>query len=114
MTLLAYTGLADARVLEARDLKTVGVEGFTKKTFRAGEAIEVDDEVATAIIEHPEVFGRGFTIVEDVEGVPETPARSVAAEDLQQTLDEAPSPTTEQEALELRADAPQPVKKKSR
>lgn len=58
MAKVTFTGPADIRELDSDDLKRhAGVEGFRKTSFRKGEAKDVDDAVAQALIEHPDVFG---------------------------------------------------------
>lgn len=58
---VVFTGapgsLTDARELSAPDLKKVGVEGFSKTTFRRGEVVEVEDDVADALVNNDEYFG---------------------------------------------------------
>lgn len=53
-----FTGRDDSRTLSANDLKKAGVEGFTKTTFARGEAVEVEREVAQALVEHEALFGQ--------------------------------------------------------
>jgi hypothetical protein len=60
-TTIAYTGRADIRVLNAEDLKRLGVEGFRKTEFKRNQEVEVDAEVAKALTEH-EVLGKQFTM----------------------------------------------------
>lgn len=57
MAQVKFTGRADARILSAADLAKAGVEGFTKREFRKGEAVEVDDTVAKALIDNSDIFG---------------------------------------------------------
>lgn len=63
MALIKYTGRAHVRSLAAADLKQHGVEGFSKTNFARGQATEVSDEVAEAIIGNPTVFGK-FEVAE--------------------------------------------------
>lgn len=57
MTVIKYTGPADFRVLASDDLKKTEVAGFRKTTFPRGVEVEVDAEVAQALINTPSLFG---------------------------------------------------------
>jgi len=60
MAHVKYTGRDDLRVLAANDLKKAGVEGFRSTEFAQGVAIEVDAEVAKALLdeENEAIFGK--------------------------------------------------------
>lgn len=53
------------RILAADDLKKAGVEGFTKRLFVNDTPVEVEDEHAKAILDHPELFGKFEEVKED-------------------------------------------------
>lgn len=67
MARIKYTGRADVRVLDADDLKKADVEGFRKTSFARGEAVEVDDAVATLLTDSEsfDVFGKFEAVSED-------------------------------------------------
>lgn len=50
------SGHTDVRTLDAADLQKAGVEGFRKTDFHRGEAVEVSDGVAKAILENADLF----------------------------------------------------------
>lgn len=75
----------DARELSSADLAQHGVEGFKKQTFRAGEAVEVDDAVAELLVNNPDVFG-SFEFAK---------GKDVEAED----AEDAPNSGTSQESV---------------
>lgn len=52
MTQIVYKGTSDYRELSAEDLKKANVEGFRKTSFAKGEPVEVDDAVATALVDN--------------------------------------------------------------
>ena len=56
-------GHVDVHTLAAEDLQKAGVEGFRKTDFPLDQAVEVSDEVARAILEDPDLFGK-FEAVE--------------------------------------------------
>lgn len=68
---IAWAGGTDVRTLNADDLAKAGVDLSNAKvqefTFPVRESVEVTNEVATAIMEHPEIFGR-FTMTEEDAG----------------------------------------------
>lgn len=70
----------DSRVLAAADLSKAGVEGFTKTTFIHGEAKDIDDAVAQALVNDPELFGLFATVAVATEltlfDVPEVKAKA--------------------------------------
>lgn len=87
----------DTRTLASEDLKKVGVEGFTKRDFVNGQEVEVDEEVATALLENGDLFGQ-FEAVEDgastldIEEETEAPAKvPAAAKNGTVTKEDAPS-----------------------
>lgn len=84
MAKVKYVGPMDTRELGAADFKKLGVEeGGKKMTFTQGEEVEVDDNIAEALM-HATMLPGEFEIVED-----------------------APEPKTEEEAAaQIEADAP--------
>lgn len=66
-----YNGPSHFRVLDAADLKKVGVEGFKKTSFPRGEEVEVDEAVAKGL---DELVPGEFSVVKD-EPKPATPAK---------------------------------------
>ena len=67
MKKVIYQGPADIRILTSDDVQQAGVEAgvFKKTEFFRNESVEVEDSVATALIENPDVFGK-FAIHEEV------------------------------------------------
>lgn len=74
MAYLKYTGTAHYRILDSADLKKFGVKGFRKTTWAMGEALEVDDSVAEALIDN---LGDEFDLVDEAEA----PEREVDQQD---------------------------------
>ena len=77
---IKYSDRSDARVLDADDLKRVGVEGFRKTMFPRGEAVEVDDAVGEMLLEAHEIFGK-FERVERDASSDEAKATKASAKD---------------------------------
>lgn len=80
MAKVSYNGPFDARRLVAADLKKAGVENFSATTFAQRELVEVPDDVATALLENPGLFGpfsrsedeSAVTLEEATDGTPQT------------------------------------------
>lgn len=63
-TQIAYVGRDDLRILAAADLhKVADITGFHKTSFAKGQPVEVDAEVAAALLGNPDLFGT-FAVVE--------------------------------------------------
>lgn len=62
---LRYKGTSDVRVLEAKDLDKLGVEGFRKTTFNRGETVEVPDEAAEQLLDHEWFTGEFEEVTDD-------------------------------------------------
>ncbi len=56
-TTIKFTGREDLRILGAADLKKAGVEDFRQTTFAQGEAVEVEANVAEALLGNSDLFG---------------------------------------------------------
>lgn len=78
---IKYSDRSDARVLDADDLKRVGVEGFRKTMFPRGEAVEVDDAVGEMLLESPEIFGKFERVERDAPSTDEAKAAKASAKD---------------------------------
>lgn len=72
MAKVKFVGRDDLRILDAADLKKAEVEGFRKTEFARFEAVEVSDEVAEALLDESEFFGK-FELVEEDEAPAEEP-----------------------------------------
>ena len=59
---ITFNGPEDVRILGKADFDKAGVEQ-NKLTFHKGEAIEVDDAVAKALLDNSELFGK-FSVEE--------------------------------------------------
>lgn len=65
MAKVIYRGLADVRILDAKDMKSQGLEGFSKTEFKRFEPTEVSDEAAELILSKPRIFGKFERVTED-------------------------------------------------
>lgn len=92
MAKVQFNGLADARILSSDDLKSFGVEGFSKTTFKKGVPTEVSDEVAQLLLDKPNVFGKFAEVGEDGEIV----ARSKPSRKAQEKANEAEGATSQE------------------
>lgn len=52
------SGHVDVHTLAAEDLQKAGVEGFRKTDFPLDQPVEVSAEVAKAILDDPDLFGK--------------------------------------------------------
>jgi hypothetical protein len=64
---IAYTGKADIRVLSAADLKLLGVEDFRKTEFKRNQTVEVEDNVAEALLGSKQLKGQFSEIQTEAE-----------------------------------------------
>jgi hypothetical protein len=80
----------DSRELGAADLAKAGVEGFKKTTFHNGQAVEVEDNVADALVNHG-IFGGDFSISEGDEPEAAVIATEANTEPPAQASGEGPS-----------------------
>ena len=79
MKLIKYTGAVDFRVLASEDLKVAEVTGFRKTIFPVGVGVEVDDEVAQALIDNPDIFGN-FEVIENAPEVIDDQIAAIAVD----------------------------------
>lgn len=94
---VVYRGREDFRELTSDDVQKAGVEAgkLRKTSFARNEPVEVDDSVANALIENPELFG-SFALYEsadqpELDGVDE--AASSERGEATSTTDSTPSTT---------------------
>lgn len=71
MAHVQYTGAADIRILDSKDLQKAGVEGFRKTLFHAGQPTEVTEEVAQALLDN-EIFDGHFILASAPTAAPPT------------------------------------------
>lgn len=71
-TMIKYVHGSNFRELDAADLKKAGVDGFKKTTFAKDEPVEVEDNVAAALVDNESgLFDDEFEYVEDDEALDE-------------------------------------------
>lgn len=63
----------DSHTLGADDLKKAGVEGFKSTTFRKNVAVDVDADVAKAILGNRKLFGHFEKAEAETEETPTAP-----------------------------------------
>lgn len=62
MAKVQYLGTSNVRILEARDFKTLGIEGGSKTTWVGSQPQDLPDEVANALVER---LPKEFQVLED-------------------------------------------------
>lgn len=58
MARVIYRGPFDIRTLRSDDLKKTQVEGFRMTSFPRGQEVQVEDDVAEALVENPKLYGK--------------------------------------------------------
>lgn len=86
---IKYIGTAHYRVLDNEDLKKFGVKGFRSTTWGRGEALEVTEQVAEALLDN---LDDEFELAEEVEPGDDDPNKVNWVTRVKQGQTEPPEP----------------------